>query len=100
MSEKILVVAAATSALVFSILAVALVAVLAYQQSEEIHRIQCGQKSALQDELRTSQAFLKMTPQERTAKYGSLGDYPDAQVRAGIAKDKKNLAPLARLSCS
>ena len=99
MNERLLVVAAATAALVFSILAVALVAVLGYQQSSQVHRIECGQKSSLQSEVKSSENFLKLTLPQRKAKYGSIGDIPDSVIRSSITKEKRALEPLSGLDC-
>lgn len=62
--------------------------------------IGCAVKAGLMNHIAESQAYLKMTPAERVAKYGpALGATPEEFVKVGIDNDQRLLDPYKTLQC-
>lgn len=102
MIERLVVVVAVVSALLFSISAVALEAVNARHAADQgiqVKQAVCALRAFNESQIRQSQAFLKLTLAERKAKYGSIGDVPDAQIQAGITREEKVVGALSSLNC-
>jgi len=100
--EKFLYTAACVVAVVLSIASVALVAVQSRNDARvALHTTAavCSLRGYYEGQVARSEAFLKLTPAERKAKYGSIGDVPDAEIRVGLAKERLVVEALTPLRC-
>lgn len=59
----------------------------------------CAYKASAEESVASSQAFLRMTPEQRQAKYGSIGDIPDDVIRRGLARQRRTVQSLSALHC-
>ena len=67
---------------------------------EQNKAVNCSVKENLTAHVAESEAYLKLSPAERVAKYGqSLGTIPEDFVKTGIASDQLLLAPYKTLKC-
>lgn len=100
--EKFLYTAACVVAVVLSIASVALVAVQSRNEARVGLRTTaavCSLRSYYEGQAAQSTAFLQLTPEERVAKYGSLGDVPTSVIRAGLVKEREVVAALRPVRC-
>lgn len=122
-TEKLIYTVAAVMALVLSISSVALVAVqgrndarqargavranhaavAAIQQNTRVAlqttAAVCALRSYYEGQVRESEAFLRLTPAERLAKYGPIAAIPTAEIRAGLARERRIVTAFQPLRC-
>lgn len=100
--EKLLYTLACVVALVLSIASVADVAVHGRNEAALALRTTtavCSLRDYYAGQVRQSQAFLNLSPAQRVAKYGAIGDVPDAEIRAGLVKYRLVVSALSDLRC-
>lgn len=82
-----------------SLVALLVVLVAAIILSLQARTALCAYKANAEQSVANSRAFLKMTPEQRTAKYGSIGDTPDSVVVRGLAAQQRTVRALGALHC-
>jgi hypothetical protein len=100
--EKLIYTAACVVAVVLSISSVALVALQGRQDARAaLHTTTavCGLRTYYKAQVAQSEDFLRLTPDERRAKYGSLADIPDSVIRDGLVRERQIVSSLAPLRC-
>lgn len=69
-------------------------------QGAESHQALCVLKRDYAQRLRSSQAYLRLTREQRVAKYGeSLGTIPDQTIQSSIKALQANIDSLSDLNC-
>lgn len=66
---------------------------------KEAHDALCVYKGGLVDAADKSAKFLSMSVPERVAKYGEVGRIPDPVLKAQLARQRKAIADLRKLTC-
>ena len=69
------------------------------QQGAQAHAVNCAYRSYLVRQVHDSKAFLAMTPAQREARFGSIGNIPVATVLRSLRLQEEAAASLRQLKC-
>lgn len=69
------------------------------RQGAQTHAAVCNYRADLAQRLASSEAFDALTPAQRVAKYGSLGNLPEATVKQSIVQESAALKSYSGLDC-
>lgn len=73
---------------------------IAWHDAEQVHEAACAQRAYYLHQAEQTRAFLKLSPEQRRAKYGSIGDIPVAVLRTSLAHYEAQLRVTDSLGCS
>lgn len=70
------------------------------RRGNQAHVALCAQKQDLDERVAQSRAFLRMTPAQRTKKFGSaLASVPSSEIRLGLFNYERTLQSYEALRC-